>query len=304
MTMPRVAIILLNWNGKDQTLDCLASLHQLTYPSFRVVLVDNASGDGSIQAVRSSFPDVELIENRENLGFAQGNNVGMECALRDADYILLLNNDTVVAPSFLGFMIDAAEADPQIGMLGPTIYYYDHPQTIWSAGGAIDWKHGSTRMLHLNEEDGGQLGSQPQPVDFVTGCALLVKAAVIRQVGLLDPRFFAYYEETEWCVRTARAGFRILYVPQAAIWHKISAQARETSPLVQYYMTRNRLLFLKCAGAGTGPILRTLICDYGRTMLSWSVRPRWRSRRPYRKIVWRAINDYLNNRFGQADLST
>jgi GT2 family glycosyltransferase len=158
-------------------------------------------------------------------------------------------------------------------------------------------------MLHLDEEDRGQLGTMPQPVDFVTGCALLVKASVVQEVGLLDPRFFAYYEETEWCARAARAGYRILQVPQAHIWHKISAQARETSPLVHYYMTRNRLLFLKSAHAGPGPILWTLIWDYGRTMLSWSLRPRWRAKRSYRTVMWRAISDYMNHRFGQVDLS-
>jgi GT2 family glycosyltransferase len=303
--LPLVYIIILNWNGCEDTLACLASLREVSYPNYRVLLVDNASEDGSVQAVREGYEQVEVLQNTENLGFAQGNNVGLKVAVEaGADYALLLNNDTVVAPGFLDDLIGTAEADPHMGMAGPTIYYFDRPQTIWSAGGAIDWKHGSTRMLHLDEEDCGQLGSQPRPVDFVTGCALLVKAEVIRQVGLLDARFFAYYEETEWAVRASRAGFHILHIPRARIWHKISAQARETSPLVHYYMTRNRLLFLKCTHSGPGPILRTLVWDYGRTLLSWSVRPRWRARKPYRKVLWRAISDYLNNRFGQVDLST
>jgi hypothetical protein len=300
--MPKVAVIILNWNGKDQTLDCLASLRQLDYPEYEVVVVDNASEDGSVQAVRVSYPEVTVIENRKNLGFAQGNNVGMKYALSSADYVLLLNNDTVVAPQFLKSLIGAAETDPQIGMAGPTIYYFDRPQIIWSAGGAIDWKHGSTRMLHLDEEDCGQLEAQPHPVDFVTGCALLIKASVIRQVGLLDPRFFAYYEETEWCVRAARAGFHILHVPQAHIWHKISAQARETSPLVHYYMTRNRLLFLKCAHTGPGPILWTLVWDYGRTLLSWSLRRKWKGKVMLRRMMLKAILDSCRNRYGPAEI--
>jgi GT2 family glycosyltransferase len=301
--MPHVTIIVLNWNGKDQTLDCLASLAQLDYPQYGVVLVDNASRDGSVEAVKSIYPDVKIIQNKENLGFAQGNNVGIEYALAENPaYILLLNNDTVVAADFLKILVEAAESHPDAGIVGPSIYYFDRPQTIWSAGGAIDWKQGSTRMLHLNEEDCGQLGIDPHPVDFVTGCALLVKVPALRRAGCLDPRFFAYFEETEWCVRVAQAGYRVLHVPRAHIWHRISLQEREVSPLVQYYMTRNRLLFLQCARAGLLPLARTLLFDYGRTLLSWSFRPKWAGKSALRKAMLIAILDWFRNRFGRVDL--
>ena len=301
---PHVAIILLNWNGQADTLACLNSLNGLDYSSYSVIVVDNGSTDGSAKAIRAAFPGVTLVESPANLGFVLGNNLGVDMALsQGADYLLLLNNDTVVAPDFLTCLVASAEADPSIGIAGPAIYYFDEPRTFWSAGGAIDWQKGSTRMLHIGEEDTGQLGSQPYRVDFVTGCAFLVKARVLRKVGKLDPRFFAYYEEAELCVRAGRAGYGCNVVPGARVWHKISPQAREASPSVQYYMTRNRLLFLRCASAGLGAISRTLILEYGRTLLSWTVRPKWRLKRPLRKAMLRGISDFFSGRFGQASFS-
>ena len=125
--------------------------------------------------------------------------------------------------------------------------------------------------------------------------------AVVQQVGLLDPRFFAYYEETEWCVRITRAGFKIMQVPTAKIWHKISPDAREESPQVHYYMSRNRLLFLKESHAGITAWLNTLVLDYGRTLLSWTLKPKWRYKAPQRQAIVRAILDYSWGRFGKAE---
>jgi GT2 family glycosyltransferase len=300
----KVAIVVLNWNGRDDTLACLASLGQLDYPVYEVIVVDNGSSDDSAAAIRAAYPQVTLIETGDNLGYVGGNNVGLEHARTiGADYALLLNNDTEVAADFLRLLVEAAEADPTIGIMGPTIYYFDRPGVIWSAGGAIDWGWGDTRMIGVDKVDQGQFGLLPRPVDFVSGCAMLIKMSSIDQMGLLDPRFFAYYEETEWCVRVARAGFKIVHVPQAKIWHKISPTAREASPQVHYYMTRNRLLFLKLSGAGVSSWLNTLLFDYGRTLLSWSVKPRWRHKAPQRRAMLQAISDYRQRRFGKVEIA-
>jgi GT2 family glycosyltransferase len=297
--LPQVTIIVLNWNGLNDTLDCLESLGQLDYKNHKVVVVDNGSVDGSVPGIREQFPGVTIIENGENLGYAGGNNVGLRYAMaQGADYALLLNNDTVVDPAFLGILVDAAEADPAVGIAGPTIYYHERPDVIWSAGGAIDWQRGSTRMVGLDERDDGQFGVEPRAADFVTGCAMLVRRTMMEKVGPLDERFFAYYEETEWCVRVARAGYKIVHVPLARMWHKISPSARADSPLVHYYMTRNRLLFLKATGAGPGAWLHTLIADYLRTLTSWSVRPKWRGKRSLRRAMWQGIVDFVCGRFG------
>jgi hypothetical protein len=158
-------------------------------------------------------------------------------------------------------------------------------------------------MVGLNECDTGQFGESPREMDFVTGCALLVKRDVLQRVGLLDDRFFTYYEETEWCVRAQRAGFKIMHVPTAKMWHKIPLDARESSPLVHYYMTRNRLLFLKATNAGWMPRLYTL-AEYWRTIWSWSLRPRWRGKHGLRGIMLQAIGDYHRGRFGRVEPRT
>lgn len=300
MPQPSVSIIVLNYNNREDTLECLRSLQHLTCRRVTVILVDNSSTDGTVEAVRHEYPQLTVIETGANLGFTGGNNVGIDYALSSgAEYIMLLNNDTVVAPDMIDIMIDAMQQDPSIAVSGPTIYYYDQPEIVWSAGSRVDWKRGLTSMLGIGEEDKGQFGQLPRPVDFVTGCALLARRDVWEQVGLLSNDFFMYYEETEWCVRAARAGFRIAHIPTAMMWHKISLEARETSPHTVYYMTRNRLLFLK----HTHPSLRTwlyIVTEYARTFVNLSFRSRWQDRRHLRGVMLRAIKDYTTGRFGRA----
>lgn len=304
MAAPKVVIIVLNWNGRDDTLACLASLSGIDYPVYEVIVVDNGSCDDSVPVIASVYPQATLIETGANLGYVGGNNIGLEHAkTMGADYALLLNNDTEVAPDFLNLMVEVAEVDAAIGIVGPTIYYFDRPDVIWSAGGSIDWDWGDTRMVNLDVVDQGQFSLLPRPVDFVSGCAMLIKMSLLDQMGFLDPRFFAYYEETEWCVRVARAGFKIVYVPQAKIWHKISPVAREASPQVHYYMTRNRLLFLKLSRVGVAPWLNTLLFDYGRTLLSWTLKPRWRYKAPQRQAMLQGILDFGRGRFGKVEIA-
>ncbi|MBZ0282988.1 MAG: glycosyltransferase family 2 protein [Anaerolineae bacterium] len=296
---PLVSIIVLNYNGREDTLACLRSLEHLTYRNANVIVVDNASSDGSEAAIRAAHPALTFIQTGANLGFTGGNNVGIRHALENgADYVLLLNNDTIVAPDFISVMVEVMEQNPDIGVVGPMIYYFSAPETIWSAGGKIDWTRGLTSMVGVNEEDKSQYGLSPRQTDFVTGCALMAKRAVWEKAGLLDDKFFMYYEETEWCVRATRAGYKIMLIPAAMIWHKISLEARATSPRTYYYMTRNRLLFLHRTRAGYGSWFYTL-SEYARTFLSWSVRPKWAEKRPLRRIMWQAIRDYWDGRFGQ-----
>jgi hypothetical protein len=302
MTQAHVAIIILNWNGCDDTMACLHSLQGLNYPDYEIIVVDNGSTDNSIASIRMAFPQVRLIEAGANLGFVGGNNLGLDQADQTgADYSLLLNNDTEVAPDFLQQLIDVMEADASVGATGPLTYYFADPKVIWSAGGEVDRRRGTTRMTAMGETDHGQFDGLPHPVDFIAGSGFLIKMRLYQQVGGLDPRFFAYYEDTEWCLRITRAGYRILLVPKAKIWHKISPQARESSPRVHYYMTRNRLLFLKCARAGWLPWLATFF-DFTRTLVSWTLRPRWRYKGAQRKVMLRAIWDYFRGRLGEAVL--
>jgi GT2 family glycosyltransferase len=299
---PLVSTILLNYKARQDTLDCLASLSHLTYADVHIIVLDNHSGDGLEEAVRADYPQVDFIQTGANLGFTGGNNIGIRKALeRGADYILLLNNDTIVAPDFLNEMIRVMDADPTIGIAGPMIYYYANPDQIWSAGGAIDWRSGTTRMIGLNEMDKSQFGSTPFQVDFVSGCALLARRSLWEKSGLLDDQFFMYYEETEWCVRAQTGGNRAVLIPDAMIWHKISIQDRAVSPRTYYYMTRNRFLFLKKTHASLSTWMKVWM-EYTRTFLSWSLKPKWQNRRQLRGVMLRAIYDYYRGQFGMTAL--
>ncbi len=302
MSLPEVTVVVLNWNGLSDTLACLDSLRHLEYPSFQVVVVDNGSKDGSPKVIRESHPEVRLIETGENLGYVGGNNLGLDYACsRKSAYALLLNNDTLVAPDFLHKMVGFTETDPSIGVVGPTIYYAEAPEMIWSAGGKLDRRTGLTLLEGMDEIDKGQYGEAPRQVDFVTGCALLVKTSVVKEVGKLDSRFFAYFEENEWCIRVAQAGYKIYHLPNAKIWHKISPDRREHSPQVYYYMTRNRLLFTRLARLGVSSWL-SIFWEYFRRLLSWSIRPRWKYKAPQRNAMLRGIYDFGRQRFGRVDI--
>ncbi|MEM8530182.1 MAG: glycosyltransferase family 2 protein [Chloroflexota bacterium] len=295
---PRVLIIVLCYNGIDLTLECLESLRHIAYENYDVLIVDNASHDGTPAKVREYFPNVHVIETGANLGFAAGNNVGLRYALQHQyDYALLLNNDTEVTPDFLRALIDVAESDASIGVFGPTICYHEQPDIVWSAGGTIDWQRGNSGMIGLGEHQ-STLPNQPRDVDFVTGCALLCKCRVLERIGLLDERFFMYYEESEWCARATRAGFRIVHVPQSHILHKIPLDARADQPYVAYYMTRNRLLFLRATSARLSAWFHALILQDGRTLLSLSLRPKWRTRKQHRNAMLHAWSDFWHGRFG------
>jgi len=183
------------------------------------------------------------LENRKNLGFAEGNNRGIvEAIKRGGELLLLLNNDTIVSPQLLSELAKAAQNNPKAGVFGPKIYFYDEPATIWYAGGSVDPKTG--RCYHIG--CGGSEGyTTEKTTDYICGCALAVRAEVVKKVGLLSPEFFLIWEEIDWCYRIRKAGFSCLYVPKARLWHKVSASFPEGNrgPAWQYFYYRNRLLF-------------------------------------------------------------
>ena len=243
---PNVFIIILNWNGKKDTLECLSSLKKIYYKNYKIVLVDNGSKDDSVKEIKKNFPSVEIIKNKKNLGFSEGNNVGIRYALKnEADYVLLLNNDTIVYKDFLKKMIGEAEKNEQIGIIGPKIYYYSKPKILWFSGGMINYKKGLFTHIGQNKKDSKEY-SHLGNVDYITGCAMLIKKSVIKSIGLLDPKYFAYFEDIDYCIRAKKAGYGIRLVPEAKIKHKVSSSSGgEENPLKTYYKNRNILLFMK-----------------------------------------------------------
>ncbi|MCU1331535.1 MAG: putative glycosyltransferase (family 2) [Candidatus Angelobacter sp.] len=245
--LPRVCIIVLTWKNYDLTRDCLSSLRRIDYSNVEIVLVDNGSGDGSAERLASEFPEVRLIHNETNLGFPAGNNVAIRDAmLRNPDYFLLLNNDTLVASDFLSKLVKVAESDEKIGLVNPKILYFEPDDRIWYGGGFYKpwWSTGKVRGQ--NRRDLGNYNETTE-VSFVTGCACLIKAEVVRKIGLLDESFFLGFEDLDWTLRAMHGGFRAFYVGSAVIWHKASYDTRKNlgKPTVDFYRTRNSLLLAR-----------------------------------------------------------
>jgi len=299
---PLVAVVILNTNRREDTLECLDSLAQTdSYKRQRVIVLDNASTDGSVAAIESRFPAVQVIRLDENRGYAGNNNVGITEALNaHAHWVLVLNEDTLLAPDCIARMVNAGEADPQIGIVGPLILHYSEPEIIQSAGGRMNvrWQ----AWHHLQNAPCKAAPATPFQVDWVSGCAIMVRRAVIEQIGMFDERFFYYWEETEWCIRAQRAGWRVLVEPAAQLWHKGVQRNYRPKPSVSYYDTRNHLLLMRKHGAPlaawfvtTGQKLRTIV--------SYSVRPKWRDRRDHRDAMIRGAIDFLACRWGQGPLT-
>lgn len=241
---PLTYIIILNWNGWQDTIDCVESCLKLTYSHVRILIVDNGSTDGSMVKLHERFPDIDLLQTGRNLGFAGGNNVGIRHALEQgADYVWLLNNDTIVDPSALSELVHIAKRDDTLGIVGSKIFYYDQPDVIWFAGGWIQYLTGNCGHIGQHEKDINR-SEKVTEVDFITGCSLLIKSNVIKKVGLMDERYFLYYEDADWNLLVKECKYKIYYVPTAKVWHKVSMAVGFGSPAAQYYLTRNSLLFI------------------------------------------------------------
>jgi hypothetical protein len=254
----KVFIIIINFNGWPDTKECLDSLDRVEYDNFEVILIDNASKEKPQTANFSGQKfKVKTILNEKNLGFAGANNQGIKLALdpsthsissgqagsgQEADYVLLLNNDTTVEPDFLTKLVAEAEDDETAGIVGPLIHFYDNKDKIWSAGGKItnNFTRGELIAYQETNNDDYQVAEQ---VDYISGTCLLIKTEVIKKIGAISEDYFLYYEDTDWCLRANRAGFRSLLVPQAKIYHKASRSTVEASYPYIYYHSRNGLMF-------------------------------------------------------------
>jgi GT2 family glycosyltransferase len=297
MSLPLVISVVLNTNHRVDTLECLKSLELNTYANHRILLLDNSSTDGTLEAVRVSFPAVQIIELTSNLGYAGNNNVGiLEAVKLGADWVFVLNEDTILSLDCITALIEVGESDSKIGIVGPMVYHHDEPEVIQSAGGKMNQYYQGWH-LGQDETDHGQFHC-PIAVDWISGCGIMVRRAVIEQIGAIDARFFYYVEEFEWCVRAKEASWRIVAVPQAKMWHKGVKRNNQPKPSVTYYATRNRLFVLLKHNATFwvwlvtwGQLLRTLI--------SWTIRPKWRAKREHRDAMWRGMIDFIRHHWGK-----
>ena len=262
MDYPKVSIIILNWNGVDDTLECIDSLRKITYRAYEIIIVDNGSSGNDVEILRNKCGDsIHVIANDYNCGFPEGCNIGMRYALsRGADYILLLNNDTVVAPDFLDGLVEVAESDSSTGILGSILYHYYHPDIIQHIGGKIWWWLGVIEA-YGEEEDVGQYDEVIER-DFIWANSCLIKKAVIDKISFMDPFFFFGPEEYDYCTRAKRAGFKIVCVPWSKVWHKRGASRAR---LPQFPETQN--LIRTKRGKGDSRYYFRLFRTYGPPIL-------------------------------------
>lgn len=282
----KVGVILVNYRGADDTCECIESLRGSDYPSLEVYVVDNDSGDGSCEEIESRYPESKIIPLDENVGFGGANNVGMERAFSDGcDAALLLNNDTVVDGRMVGVLADAAD---NTTVAVPLMLYFGEPDTVWYGGGHFDG-FGIPRHDHFKEPRSA-VACETTQVDFVTGCCIFIPKPVYERVGGFDESYFLYWEDADLSLRFTQNGVRILFCPQAVLWHKVSVSTGgEGSPFSYYYETRNRLYAIDKFRLG----LKTRIWAYLGLLRGVL------SRKPQYAHALKAWGDYRHHRFGK-----
>lgn len=272
--MPRVSCIVLNWNGWGHTIECLSALRECTYKRVTPIVVDNGSTDGSVSRIRAAFPEILLLESGKNLGFAAGNNIGIRHALaKGADYVWLLNNDTKPDPDALCELVSKAVSDTSIGAVASICYYADEPSTVQAwAGARVNLWTGSAR-----------LSMNPRPDDWfhsLNGTSFLISRAALEDVGLLDEKFFLYWEDTEFCLRLRKEGWRIAAAPRSRVLHKVGGSTRRNGLILDRFHVASGLRLLSLYSPAprlamfwflsTKIARRLLLTDIGRCKSVWS----------------------------------
>ena len=253
MKEPKIAIIIINWNTYQLTFNCLKSLKACTYNNKTIFLVDNGSKDGSGDKIALEFPDINFIKNEINEGFTGANNKALKVILKqNFDYVLLLNNDTEVKPNFLSLLEARMDSDQNLAATQPLILDFPNKNTIWNAGGSFN-----SFFCLFKTRCKGMIYNPKLKIDtytqWISGCCILVKIAVIKKVGLLDNRFFIYFEDADWSIRMTNLGYKLGVVPESIIYHHSSgsnvknntSSEGNLSPYSHYLNVRNHIYLIK-----------------------------------------------------------
>ena len=297
--MPLVNIVILNWNGFEDTSECIGSILNISYDNYNIIVVDNGSDKDESKEISTKFPEVITLRSETNLGFSAGNNLGIKWALRKgADYILLLNNDTIVEKNFLDILVDNASKNRTVGLAVPKINYYSDPSKVWYAGGYISKFRGAALTEGNGKSDSNQIKNAF--VTFATACCLLIDKRVINDIGLMDENYFLYLEDADYCIRSSKHGYKILFVAQSKIYHKINeSTTKEHNYVPLYYNTRNRLIFIKKFYKNIFYIsLLYLICTFlFKSMIGFLTGDFVKV-----KVIYLAFRDFFLKKYGKVDL--
>lgn len=245
--LKKAGIVLLNYNGSEDTLACVASLENINYENYEIIVVDNASTDGSFEKLKKELGNKHtLLDSKRNGGFAYGNNIGIKHGLNNgAAYILLLNSDTLVEPDFLLKLIETADNNETAGIITGKILYENQRDKIWYGGGEINWKRFHGVHYTNNSKDNFSNQDSATKITFASGCLMLIKREVFEKLGLLPEEYFMYYEDVDFCAKVYNNGYSIMYNPQCIIFHKVSASTgEEESAFSVEWNTRSRLIFM------------------------------------------------------------
>ena len=285
-----VYIIVLNYKNLADTVACLASLHNIKYKNYHIVVVDNDSQDGSCEYLKEHEKDCCILQSGENRGYAAGNNIGIRYALEQgADYVCILNNDVEAEPDFLTKLVRYLESAPDVGMTGPVVYEFAERDRIQSAGFSITVGRGGTKpLLQGKTRTAIRADKKVEFCDGLGGACLLVKREVLEKAGLIPENYFLFFEEMEWCLTIRKKGYKLATVLTAEVYHKGSATLKKTGTLSRYYMARNQALFVR--RNGTSLDLCTFLLTEG---LGYAYRCIFSSRRELRKMEFAAFREGL-----------
>lgn len=295
MVNDKIGIVIVNYNGEKYQNDALKTIYESSYNNFEVIIVDSGSEDNSIVMAKKLYPDVHYLLQKENVGVARGNNIGIHYAIEKlkTDYVLLLNNDIELHKNTIRYLVEAANPDT---IVVPKIYYHNPKNMLWFAGGAMVWRKGESEHWGNYETDCGQYDMQ-KSITYSPTCCMLIHRTVFERIGFIDESVFMYFDDTDFCARVNNAGITILYVPKAVLWHKVSSAGGGSDSKIQvYYMTRNKLYYMD--KYKNQLIFPARIFTYSKFLIKYMISPFYKRNDKYIRKAWK---DYRNGKMGKCD---
>lgn len=291
----KIGIVIVNYNGEKYQNDALETIYGSSFSDLEVVIVDSGSTDQSIQMAKEKYPQVHYLLQKENVGVAKGNNIGIRYAIDvlGAEYILLLNNDIELAEDTIQLLWENASPET---ITVPKIYYYEPHDMLWFAGGAMVWNKGESEHWGNFETDCGKYDEQKE-ITYSPTCCMLIHKSVFERVGLIDETVFMYFDDTDFCARVNSAGIKILYVPKSIMWHKVSSAGGGSDSKIQvYYMTRNKLYYMHKHKDEL--VFPARLFTYTKFIIKFLISPIYKKNDRYIMRAWR---DYKKGNMGRCD---